>query len=90
MKCFKSPRCLIEKATQIKANYPVVTVIRGQNRVNHAGKKGSRQVGPFLLPESRLVDIKMRTKGESEKARLVNIVRQVYISCPSPSLILAR
>jgi hypothetical protein len=39
--------CLIEKVTQIKTDYPAVTAIGGQNGVNHARKKGSRQAGPF-------------------------------------------
>jgi hypothetical protein len=42
-----------EKATQIKADYPVAIAIGGQNGVNHERKKSRYKAGPFPLPESR-------------------------------------
>ncbi|MDR0376267.1 MAG: hypothetical protein LBH70_00570 [Spirochaetaceae bacterium] len=41
----KSTQCLIEKATQIKIDYPAATPIGGQNGVSHKRKKAvARQV----------------------------------------------
>jgi hypothetical protein len=47
-----APRCLIEKATQLNADYPIARAIGGLYGVNYAREKGSYKTGPLSLPKA--------------------------------------
>jgi hypothetical protein len=61
-KIVKPSRCLIEKVTQIKADYPVVTAIGGQYGVNHERKKSL----------TRQIRSRYQKAGRKEKPAILN------------------